>query len=207
MLRSGLRGLVACAALTGAGCNILPQTQETSVPAPAQRGDPSVEVVAEHLEMMARLAQATPASQAEIFQAARDAAELTPTTSHRLRYALALATPGHGQSNPALARQLLTELLAMPEALLPAERALTWVALRDVEQRLILQAENQKLQDNAVRLERERSAATNRRLQAEIDENARLKKALAEAQAKLDEIARIERSIVERTPSNDNRSP
>jgi len=207
MPRSGLRGLAACAALLAAGCEILsPAPERTALPT-TQRPDPSLEIIAEHLEMMSRLTQATPSLQAEIVQEARDAAELTPTTSNRLRYALALATPGHGQSNAALARQLFTELLAAPEALLPAERALAWVCLRDVEQRLILQAENQRLQGDAARLERERSAATNRRLQAEIDENAQLKKALAEAQAKLDEIARIERSIVERNPTKDNRSP
>jgi hypothetical protein len=102
---------------------------------------------------------------------------------------------------------MLTELLARPETLLPAERALAWVCLRDVEQRLILQAENSRLQSDAARIERERSVSTNRRLQAEIEENTRLKKALAEAQAKLDEIKRIERSIVERSPSDSNRSP
>jgi hypothetical protein len=84
---------------------------------------------------------------------------------------------------------------------------LAWVCLRDAEQRLVLQAENARLQSDAARIERERSVSTNRRLQAEIEENQRLKKALAEAQAKLDEIKRIERSIVERSPSDSNRSP
>jgi hypothetical protein len=195
------------ALLWAAGCTLIPQTQERPEPVPLTQTDPSLAVIGTHLEMMARLTQATPAEQAEIVRTARDAAELTPTTSNRLNYALALATPLHGQSDPATARQLLTELLARPETLLPAERALAWVCLRDAEQRLILQAENARLQGDAARAERERSAATNRRLQAEIDENARLKKALAEAQAKLDEIKRIERSIVERAPSDNNRSP
>ncbi len=196
---------VACATVLAAACGVLPQTIERTPAPPVERPDPSLGIVADHLEMMSKLTRETPSTQAEIVQAARDATELAPTTSNRLKYALALATPGHGQSNPASARQMLTEILATPEALLPAERALAWVCLRDVEQRLILQAENAKLQGDAARLERERSAATNRRLQAEIDENARLKKALAEAQAKLDEIMRIERSIVERKPSNSNR--
>jgi hypothetical protein len=185
----------------------MPQPDEEPEPLPVTQPDPSLAVIGTHLDMMARLTQATPAEQAEIVRAARDAAELTPTTSNRLSYALALATPGHGQADPAAARQLLTELLARPETLLPAERALAWVCLRDAEQRLILQAENARLQSDAARVERERSASTNRRLQAEIEENTRLKKALAEAQAKLDEIKRIERSIVERSPSDNNRSP
>ena len=202
------KAAITCAALCATtACTLVPPTQERPAPVPVQQADPSLAVIGTHLEMMARLTQATPAEQAEIVRAERDAAELTPTTSNRLSYALALATPGHGQSDPAAARQLLTELLARPETLLPAERALAWVCLRDAEQRLVLQAENARLQGDAARMERERSASTNRRLQAEIEENTRLKKALAEAQAKLDEIKRIERSIVERAPSDNNRSP
>jgi hypothetical protein len=208
MRRDALRTLaMLCAVLSAAACTLMPQPDEGPEPLPVTQPDPSLAVIGTHLDMMARLTQATPAEQAEIVRAARDAAELTPTTSNRLSYALALATPGHGQADPAAARQLLTELLARPETLLPAERALAWVCLRDAEQRLILQAENARLQSDAVRMERERSASTNRRLQAEIEENTRLKKALAEAQAKLDEIKRIERSIVERSPSDSNRSP
>jgi hypothetical protein len=208
MRRDALRTLaMLCAVMGAAACTLMPQPDEEPEPLPVTQPDPSLAVIGTHLDMMARLTQATPAEHAEIVRAARDAAELTPTTSNRLSYALALATPGHGQADPAAARQLLTELLARPETLLPAERALAWVCLRDAEQRLILQAENARLQSDAARVERERSASTNRRLQAEIEENTRLKKALAEAQAKLDEIKRIERSIVERSPSDSNRSP
>jgi septal ring-binding cell division protein DamX len=208
MRRDALRTLaMLCAVMGAAACTLMPQPDEEPEPLPVTQPDPSLAVIGTHLDMMGRLTQATPAEQAEIVRAARDAAELTPTTSNRLSYALALATPGHGQADPAAARQLLTELLARPETLLPAERALAWVCLRDAEQRLILQAENARLQSDAARVERERSASTNRRLQAEIEENTRLKKALAEAQAKLDEIKRIERSIVERSPSDNNRSP
>jgi hypothetical protein len=207
MRRNGLQALAGLCALLGAGCTLIPQAEQSPAPAPVQQTDPSLTVIGSHLEMMAHLTQATPAEQAEIVRSSRDAAELAPTTSNRLSYALALATPGHGQADPAAARQMLTELLARPETLLPAERALAWVCLRDVEQRLILQAENSRLQSDAARIERERSVSTNRRLQAEIEENTRLKKALAEAQAKLDEIKRIERSIVERSPSDSNRSP
>ena len=97
---------------------------------------------------------------------------------------------------------MLTQLLATPETMLPAERALAWVCLKDVEQRLILRVENLRLQVGTLQQERDRNVATNRRLQAEIEENARLRKQLAEAQAKLDEITRIERAIIERNPGN-----
>jgi hypothetical protein len=188
------------------GCSLigLPQTKPAAT---NERADPSLAIIAQHLEMMSRLSQVTPAEQAEIFQAAQNAAEGAPTTSNTLRYALALATPGHGSENLALASEKLAALLASSEAMLPAERALAWIVLKDVEQRLILLTENRRLQDSSARLARERGVATNRRLQAEIEENARLKRALAEAQAKLDEITRIERSIIDRKPANGNGKP
>jgi len=184
------------------GCSLFGQPAPS--PVTPQRADPSLAVIADHLEMMSRLSQLTPAEQAEIFQGAHAAADAAPTTSNLLRYALALATPGHGSEDLAAASEKLSQLLAGPDTMLPAERALAWVVLKDVEQRLILQTENRRLQDSSARLAKERSAATNRRLQAEIEENARLKRALAEAQAKLDEITRIERSIIERKPANGN---
>jgi len=49
--------------------------------------------------------------------------------------------------------------------------------------------------------------AVNKRLQAEVDENARLKKQLDEAQAKLDAIANIERILSERRTTPEARKP
>jgi hypothetical protein len=153
------------------------------------------------LEMMSALPQGDPARQAEMFQAAKDAAELSPTTSNKLRYALALATPGFSGSDPVAAQRQLSELLARPETLLPSERLLALVELKEVEQRLILQAENRRMRDEAVHDDtdtRDKLAATNRRLAAESDENVKLRKALDEARAKLEAITHIERSINDR---------
>lgn len=205
-MRPELRALgLLCVAGLIAGCDLLLTAPAGKTVETVTKPDPSLGDIADHLDMMSRLNQGSPAEQAEIFQRARDAAETVPTTSNLLRYALALATPGHGSSDPTLASQKLAELLATQESLMPAERALAWVVLKDTEQQLILQAENRSLQESSERLERERGSATSRRLQAEIEENARLKRALAEAQAKLDEITRIERSIIERKPSNGSR--
>jgi hypothetical protein len=192
--------LLAAAALLGA-CSLIPADDGAPAAVPAaERTDPSLRLIGEHLQRMQRLSQGSPAEQAEIFQSARDGAELSPTTQNRLGYALALATPGHGATDPQLAHQQLSALLAAPETLLPAERALAGMVLQNVEQRLILQAENQRLQTELADAQRQRTAANGRRLQAELEENARLRKALQEAQAKLDEIARIERSLTERAP-------
>jgi hypothetical protein len=125
---------------------------------------------------------------------------LTPTTTNKLKYALALATPGHSGSDPVAAQRQLSELLARPETLLPTERLLASVELQEVEQQLVLQAENKRLRDDAPHDAdaRDKLLAANRRLSAETDENARLRKALDEARAKLEAVTHLEKSINDR---------
>ena len=120
--------------------------------------------IAPVLEMMGRLPEGDPARQAEIFQSAKDAATLTPTTSNRLKYALALATPGHSGSDPVAAQRQLSELLATPETLLPVERLLAMVELQEVDQRLILSRRTRELREDAPRESRDKLSAINRRL-------------------------------------------
>jgi hypothetical protein len=192
-------GLCLAAAL--GGCAMVGGSQSGSKsPSPdqgAEARDPGP--VAPLLEMMGALPQGDPARQAEIFQSAKDAASLAPTTSNRLKYALALATPGHSGSDPVAAQRQLAELLARPETLLPDERLLAMVELQEVDQRLVLQAENKRLRDEESRDDsRDKLQTANHRLSAEQDENARLRKALDEARAKLDAVTHIERSINDR---------
>ena len=157
--------------------------------------------IAPLLDMMSTLPQGDPARQAELFQSAKDAAALSPTTSNKLKYALALATPGYSGSDPVAAQRKLAELLARPETLLPVERLLALVELKEVEERLILLAENTRMRDEAPHDSHEKLQAVNRRLAAESDENARLRKALDEARAKLEAVTHIERSINDRGTS------
>jgi hypothetical protein len=124
-----------------------------------------------------------------------------------LRYALVLANTGHPGTDLPRAQRLLRELMANPEMLLSGERALAFLELQQIDDHLTLEAENRRLQGDAVRADRERLSTVNRRLQLETDENARLRKELDEARAKLDAIANIERSLNERKPSNEGRQP
>lgn len=191
--------LLLGAALLGA-CDLtggLATRQQASAPPPANPTPGAISVAAV-LDLMVGLHQTDPARQAEVFQATKDAAELTPTTSNRLRYAVALATPGHSAADPVAAQRQLSELLARPETLLPMERNFALAELNEVEHLLVLQAENKRLRDEDARESRDRQQSSNRRLQAEIDENARLRRALEEAQKKLDAVTQLERSIVER---------
>lgn len=206
-LNKGPTLLVCIAASWVGACSALPG-QKPLPPPPRQEAPPADSAaIGPLLDMMSTLPQGDLARQAEQFQSVKDAADLTPTTSNRLRYALALATPGHGGSNAVAAQRQLSELLARPETLLPVERLLATVALKEVEQTLILQAENKRMRDEAAHDDHERQLqAANRRLAAESDENARLRKALDEARAKLEAVTHVERSINDRGTSG-SRTP
>ncbi len=196
-LRFAAYGLAACGL---AGCAGAPTAQ--APPAAAEHSTADLGPITPLLELMSELPQGDPARQAELFQSAKNAAAVSPTTSNRLKYALALATPGHSGSDPVAAQRQLSEVLARPETLLSAERLLALVELQEVDQQLVLQAENQRLRsDDAAHDSRDKLQAVNRRLQAELDENARLRKALDEARAKLDAVTNIERSINDRGTS------
>lgn len=192
-------GLVALAL---SGCSLTGGLGRT--PAPAEpvidRAQAQALLVSGHLEILQRLLAGRPAEQAEIVAAAKRDFDDAPTPSRQLRYALVLATPNHASTDTAEAERLLRELTATPESLVPAERSLARLELAQLERQSLLTAENRRLQAALERAERDRNSSASRRLQAELDENARLRKALEDAQKKLDAIADIERTITERKP-------
>jgi hypothetical protein len=174
-----------------------PPTGRTST---AVDSDTQVAVVlADMIQTLQRLSGGSPAEQAEIATAARQAYERSAGGTAQLRYALVLATPGHEGRDPERARQLLRELAARPETLAPAERALSLFELSQLDRELGLVSDNERLQAIANRsVDQDKLTAANRRLQAELDDNARLRRQLEEAQAKLDTIANIEPNLIER---------
>jgi hypothetical protein len=176
-------------------------------PPVVDRNAASAAAVTEDLQLLQRLVQGAPAEQAEISAGAQRDFDTAPTPSRELRLALILATPGHPAANPPRAQMLLRVLMANPEMLLSGERALAFLELQQIDDHLTLEAENRRLQGDAQRTDHEHQTSANRRLQAESDENARLRKELDEARAKLDAIANIERSLNERKPSNEGRPP
>jgi hypothetical protein len=186
-------------------------------PAPPQRNENVAEdrdaaaavVVGNTFQNMQHLAQAPPAEQAEILSAARTSFERSPQGSVQLRYALLLAAPSHPGRDPVLAQTLLRQLAAQPETLVPIERAVTLIELAQVDRELSLKEDNDRLQSESQRGDRERTSttATQRRLQAEMDENARLRKQVEDAQAKLDAIANIERNLTDRPSPGQGRQP
>jgi hypothetical protein len=200
----------ACAmiALTGlCGCTTgLLSGQRTPAPEPVVNpAAAGSALLSDYLQLLQKLVQAPAAEQAEIVANTQREYDAAPTPSHQLKLALVLGTAGHPGADQPRAQRLLRELMANPETLLPGERALAFLELSQIDDHLTLEAENRRLQAEAVRADRERMASANHRLQAELDENARLKRELEEARAKLDAIANIERSVNERKPDSTGR--
>lgn len=156
------------------------------------------EGLVEYLDLMRTLIEGDPVAQAEAFNGAAQAAALAPTTTNRLKYALALAVPGHSSSDAEAAEDELAALLAERDTLLPEERVLAAIHLRDVEQRLILDAEAEQLRQSAATELARRNAENAAQLEAALEENRRLRAELDEATEALDAITTIERSIRER---------
>jgi hypothetical protein len=206
--RLWVAALLCTATLTACEQPLVYQRPRTSDSTPViDRADTSARLLVGYVELLQRLVQSAAAQQAEILVTAQRDYELAPTPSKQLKYALVLATPNHAGTDLPRAQRLLRELLAAPETLLPAERSFAFLELQKVDKLLSLVAENQRLQSGTDRVDRERLMAINRKLQSELDENLRLRKALDEANAKLNAIANIEQSINERKSGTEGRSP
>ena len=185
--------LAACTALApGQGGQATEPTAATARPADVADG------IGIYLQTLRSLIEGDPVVQADVFRDVAAAADASPTTTNRLMLALALATPTHPSSDEAKAQALLSQLLAAGDALLPEERTLALIHLKDVEARLILDAEAARLQRAAAAATAERNDRTTQQLQAALEENRQLKLALEDARTKLDAITNIERSIRER---------
>ena len=194
-----------CAALLGAGCASLPGTIPPPPPPVVDQAAVANTVLSGYLQMLQSLLQGQPAQQAEIVADAQRDYDSTPTPSRELKLALILGTNGHPATDLPRAQKLLREVLANPEMLLPGERALAFLKLSQIDEHLTLETENRRLQSEVMRLDHERVASANHRMQAELDENARLRKELDEARAKLQAIFNIERSLNERKPGDAGR--
>jgi hypothetical protein len=195
--------LVAALCGCSASGGVLPNRGASSSSAATKPADGAQRHAAEdnigiYLQTLHDLIEGDSVAQIDAFRRAADAASAAPTTTNRLRLALALATPGHPSSNPMEAQKQLSQLLASGDALLPEERTLALLHLKEVEQRLILDAEAQRLQRAAQAATAQRNDENAQRLQAALEENRQLKAALDEARARLDAIINTERSIRER---------
>ena len=155
-------------------------------------GAPGIE---SYLLELQRLATGDPYVQVEIHADAESAATLTPNPSSQLRYALVLATPGHTGADVETAATMLRELLAQTEMMTQSEVALATVYLKNVDERLVLDAEARRLRSASAEAQSVEQRAVAQRIEAIEAENARLRQELTDSQEKLEAITSIERSI------------
>lgn len=160
-----------------------------------------------YLNEMYELASGDPATQAEIFADSRAAATLTPDPSSKLRLALVLATPGHAESDPEAAQDMLRELLAQTELLTAAEISLATIHLREIEERLKLWREAEALKSEHSRAASSEQRAIEQRIAMVEAQNRQLRQSLEEAEQKLEAITNIERSISEQSSDNGETLP
>jgi hypothetical protein len=164
-----------------------------------QRPDRDADAGRALVDAIALLQVDSASTQAELVASAKAAADASPTVANRLRYAVYLAIPRHPAADPVAARRQLSEILAQPELLRPVERILATLLLDEVDDRLVLQAEADRLRQDLATREKERQVTpTPKRTQSEADEIARLKRALEDAQRKLDAVTQVERSMLGR---------
>ena len=202
-LTSLLLGLLAgCSSLGGDASDEREAAPSTAsaVRTPAAAGDG----IGVYLQALRILIEGDPVQQADVFRNVAAQADASPTTTNRLMLALALATTTHPANDDTQAERLLSDLLATGDALLPEEQVLALIHLKDVEQRLILDAEADRLQRAAATATAQRNDRSAQQLQAALEENRQLRAALDEARARLDAITNIERSIRERENGPDS---
>jgi hypothetical protein len=187
------RSLVVLAACLAAGCAELGADLGHPAAAVVDKNATASLILTDDLQLMDRLIKGSTSEKAELFAHAKQEYDSAGTNTHKLRLALALATPGHPASSPADALHMLQDLLVNPEGLVPGERALAQVEMKQIDDYLSLQAKIDKLSSDAARAER--LTAQIRHLQTESDERLR---DLNEAKAKLEAILKIEKTLSER---------
>jgi len=196
-----LAALALSAALLASGCaNLFPPKPAPPAPKPViDRKAASSQALADDFQVLDKLMAASPQQQMAITGTAEEAFQQTPTPSRKLRLALILATPDQAGADLPRARQMLEELASDPDSsLLPGERSLVALQLKQIGDYLTLQQENSTLEADAARADQ--IAGLKRRLDSAAEENAKLKRQLEEARAKLAAIANIEKSLNERKP-------
>lgn len=182
-LAAGTVLLLASCLLGLAGCETI-----------GARHDGEHATLAARFEALQQLAQADEPTQAAILAARRTDYEATHSANATLDYALALALPGPALHDPALSQRLFEGLLTADAGLEAGERALATVSLAQLDAELKAQQQRRTLEGESQQLRDAQAAArtaTARRLLAEIEENARLRRLLDEARTKLDAVADI----------------
>ena len=180
--------LTACAGLQPASKPGVPG-QAVTAPTPKPAG------VASYFEVLDLMAPGDAVRQSTALASTLTEAQQNPTSSNRLRHAIALGAAGHSSSNPVEARRLITELLAGEHDLTSLEVSLANAFLREYDARVALYADLARQREESERQMKSIGADDDRRYGTLHAETQRLKKALADAERKLEAVAEMERTL------------
>jgi hypothetical protein len=200
--RSSVINAFALASLLSlAGCKALAPKQPDTTAGPGAETSAKPADFQTYWDSLDRLAPGDYARQVAEVAAAREAVQENPTSSNRLRYAIALGAAGHPDSNPVEGRRLIAELLAGQNDLRPQELSLANAYLREFDARVALYADLGRQREEAERKLQSLDADGDRRYNALNAETQRLRKALAEAERKLEAVAEMEHALIEDRPA------
>lgn len=180
-----------------AGCVTAPAQDATRQEAAAPVSAQARSELAPYVDLLSGMASSDPALQRATLESAAIAASQAPSGSHRLQHAIALGMAGHAGSNPVEGQRLLGELLSGRSELTAGETALASAFFSEFGSRVALYAQLARQQERALEQAQARDESAEQRMLALAGENARLKRALAQAERKLRAVAEMERSLLE----------
>jgi hypothetical protein len=190
------KALLAVSAITLTACTTLQPASKQGVPGQSVTAPtPKPAGVASYFEVLDLMAPGDAVRQTTALASTLTEAQQNPTSSNRLRHAIALGAAGHSSSNPVEARRLITELLAGEHDLTSLEVSLANAFLREYDARVALYADLARQREESERQLKSIGADDDRRYGTLHAETQRLKKALAEAERKLEAVAEMERTL------------
>ncbi len=190
------KAFFAISAIALTACASLQPADKTGASGqPAVTASPKPADIASYFEVLDRMAPGDLVRQSTELASTLTQAQQSPTSSNRLKYAIALGAAGHSLSNPVEAKRLITELLAGTNDLTPQEISLANAFQREYDARVALYADLARQREEYERQLKSIDADGDRRYSALNAETQRLKKALAEAERKLEAVAEMERAL------------
>ena len=190
--------ILAAIALLSGCANLQPgPIQADAGSSPATTQAPAFASLTPYLDTLAKMAPGDPVRQQAELAATLASAQQSRSADDTLRYALALGSAGHANSNPVEAKRLISELLAGTHDLEPDELAFANAYLREFDARVALYAEVARQREDLEQRLKSRDASADLRSDTLAAENKSLRRALAEAERKLEAVAEMERSLLE----------
>ena len=189
--------ILAAITLLGGCASLQPGPMQSDAgPSPAATPAAPLASLTPYLDTLSKMAPGDAVRQQAELAATLASAQQSRSADDTLRYALALGSAGHANSNPVEAKRLISELLAGTHDLGPDELAFANAYLREFDARVALYAEVARQREDSEQRLKSRDASAELRADTLAAENKHLRRALADAERKLEAVAEMERSLL-----------